>query len=75
MLYLRKVTCAELNIAVVFDNQAYALKLFTKLYDGGYPRVQLEDHFVDEYVLTKTNDADFEEILNSISALIKTEKN
>ena len=65
MKYLRKVTCPKLKIKAIFDDQSHALRLFTALYDKGYP-VTLEDYFVPEEEEIKLDDKSFSKLMAKI---------
>ncbi len=67
MRYLRKVSCAPLNLSVIFEDQAHALSLFTKLYDNGYAATTvLEDYFIAEDAPVQLDDSQHPALMDSI---------
>lgn len=66
MRYYRRVVCEELKINALFDDQAKALRLFTKLYDGGYPQTKLEDYFPPAELEVSLDDNNFKKLLKQI---------
>ena len=66
MKYLRKVNCISLKIKVIFEDQAHALRLFTKLKDSGYHDSELLDYWVEESANIKTDDKEFAKIFKKI---------
>jgi hypothetical protein len=66
MKYLRKVNCASLKIKATFEDQANALRLFTKLKDSGYHDSELLDYWVKDADEVKTNDSEFNKIMKKV---------
>jgi hypothetical protein len=66
MRYLRKINCLSLKIKVIFEDQSYVLRLFTKLKNLGYHDAEILDYKTDDSDAVNLNDNQFEKILKKI---------
>lgn len=66
MQYLRKVNCPSLQIEATFNDQAYALELFTKLKNLGYHDSEILDHFVEEDKEVETDETSFSFLMDKV---------